>query len=118
MLTEKELKDLMWSMFRSREQIIVELLKAFDDQATTERGCHRVDKEWNIYKGDRNLETQLHTAIRINERQAKLLQKLILINLLYVMGNNSQSDAAHVLNKLGDGNEVLQEMFKQKLRGE
>ena len=43
-------------------------------------------------------------------------RRLLMLLVVYVTGSNFTTDSAHLMNKLGAGEEALQEMLRQKMK--
>lgn len=64
-----------------------------------------------------NLAKCIATTMKITSKQSHAIQQLAIIALIGCQSSSFDSDVVQMLNKLGRGNEALQQMFKNKMNG-
>ena len=103
-------------MLKNPEQVITGLLKDLD---SCQKNMSAFQKLEELYESGEDVSTEkaLKACAKSLRHTNELNLKLIMLLIVYVSGGNYQSDTAQVLNKLGRGEEALQEMFKRKLSG-
>ena len=75
--------------------------------------------QYTLYKEGKivNVDKALFACSKSLKHLNDVNQRLLMLIMVYVSGDNYQSDVAHALVKMGRGEEALQEMFKQKMSG-
>lgn len=117
-MKEKEFGDLLLRMMQDKELVTKSLMDCLTQCQKTSAGCQRVVENWDtISDNPADLEKQLLTAIKTNQRLADTLMQVLILQMAYVMGGQYATDAAQTLNKMGRGQEAVREMFQSKMRG-
>jgi len=111
-----QVKNLFMSMLKDKEKVIYELLKDFN---TSDANMKAFQSLCELYdSGEQvNADKALKAAAKSLRHLNDVNRRLLLILLVYTSGGDFATDAAKVLVNLGHGEEALQEMFKQKMRG-
>jgi hypothetical protein len=55
--------------------------------------------------------------MKIQRKQSAINSKLLMLSLVYLIGNNFDADVGTALSKLGHGEAALQAMFANKMKG-
>ena len=103
-------------MLKNKELVLKSI---FNDIEVSQKNAESFAKLESLYKEGKEVNvnkalTACATSIRhSNEANTRML----MILLVYASGGNYNSDTATMLNKMGRGQEALQEMFNQKLKG-
>ena len=104
-------------MLKDKEQVIHSLASAYDQSDKIEAGFKTVADSVLNNPSEENLRKMVNTTMKCTKTLASINKMLIMLNLVYVAGDNYTSDIGKVLVRLGRGEEALREMFKQKMKG-
>ena len=117
-ITPGELAVMAKAFLTNREEVISALLKDIDTCQAQMDGCEKVLERWaEVQENPANLEKQLQTSVKCVRRLSDVNRRLLMLLMVYVVGNQFHSDSAALMAKLGRGEEALKELFKQKLKG-
>jgi len=111
------MSDLFMSMLKDRKQVVEALLSAMEQSEKMISGLSKVSDSVIENPSDENLRKMVNTTMKCVSKQAKIIQMLALVSLVYTSSSQFSSDVARILIKFGKGEEALREMFNQKLRG-
>lgn len=110
-----EPKDFM-DMLKNKEQVITSILKDFDSCSQNMAAFEKLEQlfaDGKEVKTEKVLAASAKSLRHLNDMNRRLLMLL----LVYSSSNNYSSDVAQVLVKFGQGEEALQEIFRQKMSG-
>ena len=114
-MTEQILK-----LLGNKETILRFLLKVINDSEREKNGLIKLSE--SLTRDEPNLKIEniakcLSTTMKISASQQNTIQQLCIISLIQCQSSGFDSDMAHLLNKLGHGEEALQTIMKNKLKG-
>lgn len=66
---------------------------------------------------EENIRKKFKTLMKVLNTQNTIVRKLLYITLIYMSGDNFDTDVGKLLIRMGRGEEALQTMFKNKLKG-
>ncbi len=100
-------------MLKDKAHIAEALMTAFETADKMDKGFA---KAVLINPSPENQQKMLNTTMKCTKHLAEMVKMLAIINLVYISGDNYNSDIAKVLVRMGKGKEALQEIFKQKMQ--
>lgn len=104
-------------MLKNKKRVVESLAGAYDQSEKIESGLHSVIDSVLDNPSEENLRKMVKTTMKCTKTMAGIIKMLIMLNLVYVSGNEYTSDVGNILIRLGRGDEALREIFKQKLNG-
>lgn len=117
-ISPEELASMAKAFLSKKEEVLQALLKDLDKCETIAAGCGRVLEDWDKVKDNpENAEKILMTSLKSTRTLCEINRRLLMVLMVYSMGDQFNSDAANLLIKLGHGKEAVHLMFKAKLRG-
>lgn len=117
-MNNNDIVSLLKGMLKEKGTVIETIAHAIDESTRIQKGLEKAKNSVLDNPSDANLRKMLNITMKSLETQSQTITQLALIALVYTANSNFTSDLAHSLTKLGHGREALQEMFKQKMRGE
>lgn len=100
--------DTIFNLLKNKKGVIKFLFDTFHKNDNMSAGLRKLSESDNEeFKTKKLLEVVANQNIQIKH--------LSLLLLCYVQGSNFDVDVAQMLNKMGRGDEALQQMFKNKL---
>lgn len=117
-MSEDQFKTFIMEVLNNKEQVIKTILSDVGIVDTQYNGLLSVIPSLDNVTNEENTRQQLKTTMQVLARQQKIIQRLLLVNLIYVQGKDFSSDVAVMASKFGMGQEALRAMFNQKLRGD
>lgn len=116
-LSEKEFKAFIMDVLNNKPHIIKAILDDVETVGKQYDGLLSVIPSLDQVTNEENTRQQLKTSMQVLAKQTKIMQRLLMINLIYIQGNDFSGDVAILANKFGMGQEALRTMFNQKLQG-
>jgi hypothetical protein len=106
--------DLFMDMLKNKEQMVKMILK---DLEACNKNSSSFKKLETLYKEGKevNLEKAMTAFATTIKHMNDANERMLIILLTYISGDNFTSDVGKVLMKFGKGQEALQEMLKQKM---
>ena len=104
------------AMLKNKEQVVEMILKDLDSCGKNQAAFENLER---LYEEGKPVDAlKAMKAFAKAQRHANdVNRRLLMICMVYLSGNNYDSDTAHTLNKLGKGTEALQEMMRRKMGG-
>lgn len=96
-------------MLKDKEEILKFLLHTIESNEKVSAGLRNTTQMTDGYKISKLIEVVANQSIQI--------RKLSMLLLVYSQSNTFNVDIATMLNKMGRGQEAMQQMFKNKLDG-
>jgi len=116
---QEEIARMMKDFLRNREYVTKEVMRAMDETVRIQQGLLKFlqrledDNQAKEFTID-NLRYMLKISIKSQATVAKNSSQMMAVLLAYVMGDSFASDSAHVMLKMGAGEEAVQELFRSK----
>jgi hypothetical protein len=112
--------DALMDILKDKTKILKFLLSTLDETTKERDGLTKLSE--SLTRQDPNLKPEnmakcLATTMSVVAKQSHREMNLAIIALITVQSSSFDSDVALLLNKLGKGNEALQQMLKAKLAG-
>ena len=99
--------DTIFNLLKNKGDVIKFLLDTFQKSDKMSAGLRKLKESDNEeFKTEKLLEVVANQGIQIKH--------LTLLLLCYAQGSNFDVDVAHMLNKMGRGEEALRQMMKNK----
>ena len=99
--------DTIFNLLKNKGDVIKFLLDTFQKSDNMSAGLRKLKESTNEdFKTEKLLEVVTNQSIQIKH--------LALLLLCYAQGSNFDVDVAHMLNKMGRGEEALRQMMKNK----
>lgn len=109
-----EMTEAMMAMLKNKPKVLSEVLSDFDRCRKLVKGMPHASESVSS-ENLLNLEDKLRLTMKVCGEQAAMIEKLIMVLVPYLASSSFDSDAASCLNKLGRGQEALQELMRQKM---
>lgn len=107
---------LLLQMLTNREQVIQSILA---DLSITAQNLAAFEKLENLYAEGKSVDSGkvLRACAKSIHHTHQVNQRMLLLLLVYAAGDRCASDMAHLLAKMGRGEDALREMMRQKMSG-
>ncbi len=113
----EQLPELMFALLNDKKSGLKSILVDITTMENQIRGVDHFLK--NIDGADLeevDIRKKFKTMMKVSNKQNKVIMKLLYLILVYMQGNNFDSDVATMLTKFGKGDEALQAMFRNKFK--
>lgn len=112
--------DILLEFLKDKTKLISFLLDTIQKSESEKNGLLKMSE--SLTRNEPNLKIEniakcLSTTMSISAKQQHTLQQLSIIALIQCQSSDFDVDVAKMLNKLGRGQEALQQMLKTKLVG-
>lgn len=107
-------------ILKDKTKLIKFLLQTLDESEKTKNGLLKLSESLTREEPNLTLENIakcLALTMRDTAKQSHVIQSLATIALIQCSSSNFDTDVALVINKLGMGQEALQQMLKNKMAG-
>ena len=106
------------ALIQNKSELLAFLHKQFNENQKSAEGCNIMVKSFDSWNKETKID-KIKILCKLTREQGKLNQKLILILMNYILGGSFSTDLAKTAMNMGaSGEEVLQEMMRQKMNGE
>lgn len=110
--------DILLEVLKDKKKLITFLLDTIDKSNTEKEGLLKLSQ--SLTRDEPNLIVEniakcIAVTMQITAKQQHAIQQLAIIALIQCQSSDFDVDVAKMLNKLGKGQEALQQMFKNKL---
>lgn len=109
--------QIFMDMLKDKEKVVKSLADAYAQSEKIEIGFNGVINTVLTNPSDENLRKMVNTTMKCVKTMSGIIKMLIMLNLVYVGGDQYSTDVGKILIRLGRGKEALREIFKQKLKG-
>lgn len=112
--------ELLLNLLKNKEKLIAFLLETIRESDKHTQGILKFSESLtreNQNISPENLARCLATVMKIQAKQSATMQSLAMIALIVCQGSSFDTNVAQMLNKLGKGEEALQQLFKNKQDG-
>ena len=108
--------DAFMGMLKNKEQVIKTIL---NDLQSCEKNQAAFVKLEQLYADGKKVDSDraLAACAKALRHSNDVNRRMLMLFLVYTSGGDYDSDCAKTLNKLGRGDEALQEMMRQKMAG-
>ncbi len=113
----QDLPKLIAGMLKSKELVLKTIITDIEKSEKATNGLRKCCDSVINNPSDENLRKMVNTTMKCVANQSDVITRLCVIALLYCGGDNYDSDAAIILNKLGHGKAAMQELFRNKMKG-
>lgn len=112
--------DILLNILKDKKTLIEFLVKTIQETEQEKQGLMRLSdsltrEEPNLSPA--NIAKCLAVTMKVSAKQSNAIQNLAVIALIQAQSNSFDVDVAQMMNKLGRGQEALQQMFKNKMEG-
>jgi hypothetical protein len=112
--------EILLEVLKDKTRLIKFLLDTIQKSDIEKNGLLKLSE--SLTRDEPNLKIEniakcVATTMSITAKQQHSIQQLAIIALIQCQSNDFDVDVAKMLNKLGKGQEALQQMFKNKLNG-
>jgi len=115
-MTNKILSDQMIDIMKNKSAIIKEMLRILEDNKRYDAGLDNFIKAIDEGKtSNAQLAGMLKTIIKIQKDQSNAIRQLSMFGLILASSGELSKMAGTVACNMGNGKEVIREMFKQKM---
>jgi len=106
------------NILKDKKELIKFLLSAIENSQREKEGLLKLSE--SLTRSDPNLKIEniakcLSVTMRVSAKQSHIIQSLSVIALIQCQSNGFDTDVAQMLNKLGRGDEALNQMLKNKM---
>lgn len=108
-------KDDFMKLIKNKEEVIAMIMKDLDICTKNEKAFSKMIDTMETDNVD--MLKMLKGFAKSNRHLNQMNCRLLILALTYTSGGSFSTDVALMLNKLGYGQEALQELFKQKMNG-
>lgn len=112
-----DLPDMIMGMLKSKQLVIKTIISDIEKCQNISKGLEKCTDSVITNPSEENLRKMLNTSMKCISKQSDIITKLLIVALMYCGGDNYDSDATTILNKLGRGKEALRHIFKNKFGG-
>jgi len=99
--------DIIFNLLKNKGDVIKFLLDTFQKSDNMSEGLRKLTES-------ENEEFKTKKLLEVVANQSLQIKHLSLLLLCYAQGSNFDVDVAHMLNKMGRGEEALKQMAKNK----
>jgi len=113
--------DILLEILKDKKKLIAFLLDTIEKSNTEKNGILKLSESLSRDEPNLLIENIAHcvgVTMRYTAKQHHAIQQLAIIALIQCQSSGFDVDVAQMLNKLGKGEEALQQMFKNKLKEE
>lgn len=111
-----EFKNFLLKMMKNKEHVITLLFRSMDQCDNANRGLKSIIE--TIEGGsDANVRKQLKNTMIEVSKMSNSMRQMLMLMVIVVASDDFTSMIAKAGMKFGSGEEMLKEMFKQKLKG-
>lgn len=112
------LDELMMNFLTNKEESLQSLFKDIMKVQEHKKGLIQYLKNIDTCDMEEvDLRKKFKTMMSVAHEQEVVIEKLIMLMVVYMAGRNFDGDVATILTKLGKGEEALQAMFANKFKG-
>lgn len=113
--------DSIVNLVRDKSEALKKVLEIMDRTYKQAEGCAKLRESLvrkdNPNHSEQNIIHSVQVALATSGKNSEDLMYLAQFILVYCQSNTFTTDAAHMANKLGKGEEALKAMFKAKMEG-
>jgi len=110
--------DLLMNFLNDKEASLKSIFTDIDTTDKYAKGLeHFLNNIDNADMTEPNIRKKFKTLMKVINDQNSIMRKLLFINLIYMQGDNFNSDVAKALIKMGRGDEAIKSMFNNKMKG-
>lgn len=109
------LSQVFLEMLRNKEQVIETVIGDVQQAQTMERGLNSMLERMESGEELDGVKAR-KVILRTLRRQSQILGRLAFLMLVYVQGENFNSDSTRALMRMGLGREAVREMWKRKMK--
>jgi hypothetical protein len=109
--------ELFMAMLKDKGQVITSIMKDFDTSEANMKAFTSLSELCRTSPGEVSTDKAIAACAKSLRHLNDVNRRMLLLLLVYVAGGDYQTDTAHVLNKMGHGEDALREMLRQKMNG-
>ena len=113
---DKNLPDKLLGILKDKSGSLTLLIKISSESTKSYEGLERLMQTIDG-ANEGTMEKCMTTTMKVLRQQSRHISILSELMLIYMQSDSFDSDVAKMLGKLGKGQEALQQMMKNKMKG-